>query len=203
MKHLLQILTQRKIAIDPHILMPDLHNKLAILGAEALVDCVLNLNQYLPLLSQQDNKFASFGELTLFSVNINLTNIFLLHFSSPAPKIDQSFTEIRWKEMSAKQVYDLFRSLYSFKNVKTKWNDEVIKFHDLKLIDDATSRTTELRTPGFVEFSKKYKALTVVCADQKAIHVHRISLGKKKIMSAEDFNNGFLKKISYDKRYFL
>lgn len=78
MKPLLQILTQRKIAIDPHILMPDLHNKLAVLGAEALVDCVLNLNQYLPLLSQQDNKLASFGELTLFSKKHKFQQCFLV-----------------------------------------------------------------------------------------------------------------------------
>ncbi len=54
------ILAQREISIGSETLMPQLHDELALLGAELLLDCINNFNKLIPI--KQDDDQASYGE---------------------------------------------------------------------------------------------------------------------------------------------
>lgn len=55
-----EILARRSCAITDDMLMPRLHDKLANIGAEALVDCIKDIGQHQP--EEQDNSQASYGK---------------------------------------------------------------------------------------------------------------------------------------------
>lgn len=114
-----------------------------------------------------------------------------------APKIDNEFCKVRWHEMTSLQVWNLHRSIFSFKNILTTFNNEQVK-----LIDIARHEISQIEgdiscQPGDILFCKKTKKLLVKCADQKCIELKQISIAKKKafkVMSATDFINGYLSK---------
>jgi methionyl-tRNA formyltransferase len=54
------VLAKRKVPIGDSELMPELHEKLSLVGAELLVDVVKDLKNYQPM--EQDNSQASYGE---------------------------------------------------------------------------------------------------------------------------------------------
>jgi methionyl-tRNA formyltransferase len=54
------ILAQRKVAIEDDVLMPALHDKMANVGAELLLECIQNLDNLLPI--KQNDKLASYGK---------------------------------------------------------------------------------------------------------------------------------------------
>jgi len=125
-----------------------------------------------------------------------------------APKISPEFCKVRWKEMSASDVFNLYRSLYTFKNLSTCFNDQVVKLIELRFEPNSSSSNDtddekHGETPvGLITFCKKTKRLLVKCADESFIEVVQLSIGKKKAMSAVDFNNGFLRKCSASCRIF-
>lgn len=53
------ILATERVTITDHMLMPELHDKLAYIGAKLLVDCVTNINKYKPL--KQEDAVATYG----------------------------------------------------------------------------------------------------------------------------------------------
>lgn len=55
---------------------------------------------------------------------------------------------------------------------------------------------------GHLVFCKKSKKLLIICADNEFIEIKQLMIGKKKAMSAVDFNNGFLKKCNENERCF-
>jgi methionyl-tRNA formyltransferase len=55
------ILAQKEVPIGDEMLMPVLHDQLANIGAQLLIDCIKNLNNLKPI--QQDNSQASYGKL--------------------------------------------------------------------------------------------------------------------------------------------
>lgn len=56
-----EILATRKVQIDNNVMMPELHDKLSLEGAELLVECVRDLDNCKPI--EQDGSHASYGEL--------------------------------------------------------------------------------------------------------------------------------------------
>lgn len=65
-----EILATDRVSISEDMLMPELHEKLAQVGAELLVNCVKDINQYQPV--EQDHSQASYGELKLLFKLISL-----------------------------------------------------------------------------------------------------------------------------------
>jgi len=53
------VLAMKKVAISDSVLMPQLHDELACVGAELLIECVLNLDSYQSI--EQNNSEASYG----------------------------------------------------------------------------------------------------------------------------------------------
>lgn len=129
-------------------------------------------------------------------------DIIQLHSTFVAPKIDGDFCKIRWNEMSARDVFNLYRALYSFKHIQTTFNEEIVKLMEISYEPAGISDSETMMPVGYVTFCRKTKRLLVTCADRKCIEISKLTIGKKKIMSAMDFNNGFLKKCNENFRCF-
>jgi methionyl-tRNA formyltransferase len=107
--------------------------------------------------------------------------------------------------MTATEVYNLYRSIYSFKNILTSFNNEVVKIIELTKFDmnQLHDEIADFQ-PGAAVFCKKSKKLLVMCADHNFVEITQLSINvKKKVMSAADFNNGFLKKCREAERKFV
>lgn len=90
--------------------------------------------------------------------------------------------------MTALEVYDLYRSLYTFKQLQTTFKNETVKILEISKID-----SDEHMSAGHLKFLWKSKKLVVTCCDGKCIEILKLSVGKK-VMNARDFYNGFLSK---------
>lgn len=106
--------------------------------------------------------------------------------------------------MSATEVFNLYRSIYSFKHVTTTFNGESAKLIEIATPDGTQPNPLVMSKllPGRAVFCKKSKKLLVMCADSNFIEIRQLTIGKKKAMSAADFNNGFLRKCSEPDRGF-
>lgn len=169
-----EILIQQEDSIGADELMPTVHDRLAQLGAKLLSNTVASLPDSLDSFKVQCEDEATY-----------------------APKITEEFTRIRWNEMSAKQVYDLYRSLYSFKHATTCWDKEVVKLKEIRLGHENCDLI-----PGSARFSRKTRALAVTCADAREIEVVSLGIGKRSKISATDFRNGYLLKVEEPLRKF-
>lgn len=161
------ILARKEVSISDNTYMPQLHDELANVGAELLLDCIKKYDSIKPI--RQDNSNATY-----------------------APKISNEFCKVRWNEMTALQIFDLYRSLYSFKHVTTIFRNEQVKLLEIAKTSNTTQKD-ENRKAGQIKFCWKSKKLLVRCIDGLDIEIIKLSIGKK-VMSATDFNNGFLKK---------
>lgn len=102
-----------------------------------------------------------------------------------------ALAQVNWNS-SATQVYNLFRALYSFKSLATKWNSVQVKLIELKI---STTDAVSSQPPGTVEYVKLDKCLKVICGDGSSVCVYKLGLEGKKAMSATEFYNGFLAKV--------
>lgn len=94
--------------------------------------------------------------------------------------------------MTAEQIYNLYRAMYSFKPITTRWQQQLVKLIEIRRDSNQVFRSDKL--PGTVEYAKSEKVLKVVCSDGHCILVTKLGIEGKKIMTAMDFNNGFIKK---------
>lgn len=129
-------------------------------------------------------------------------------FSFLAPKVPEAMAHISWNEMSARYIQNLYRALYSFKWLSTTWHDRRIKIREIVIPDDDeqsinTGSESKGNRPGSAEYDKATKTLHVQCIDGRSIQIKQLGIEGKRSMSAEDFNNGFLKKVDKNFRYFL
>lgn len=123
-------------------------------------------------------------------------------FKFSAPKVPDSMADINWHVMTARHISNLYRALYSFKWLTTYWHKRRVKFRELSLSSDDQFECEPAKTPGCVEYDKTNKYLRVYCSDGKLICVKQLSLEGKSVMTAADFNNGFLKKVDQTQRFF-
>lgn len=130
-----------------------------------------------------------------------MRKVIIYYFSNnrlAAPKVDNEFCKVRWHEMSASEVFDLHRAVYSFKSIMTSFKGEQVKLLEVARSSDSSQQQF---IAGHIKFLWKSKKILVGCSDGRAIEVGKLSLSKK-TMSAKDFNNGFLSKISDDEKKF-
>jgi methionyl-tRNA formyltransferase len=104
--------------------------------------------------------------------------------------------------MKATEVYNLYRSIYTFKHLQTSFNNEPVKIIDIGKPQHVVDESRNCNGPGHLTFCKKSKQLFVECGDGKLIEIKQLTIGKKKAMTAKDFDNGFLKKCSQDDKCF-
>ncbi|KAH8332346.1 hypothetical protein KR074_001454 [Drosophila pseudoananassae] len=163
------ILAQREVSIKPDVFMPELHTSLALLGADLLVDTVNNLTERLKNATPQDNATASH-----------------------APKITAEIAEVIWSKRTALQIYARHRALFGYKNLTTIFLEKQVQLLDIRLPD----KSLPLQKPGNFSFHRKRKSLLIGCAEESQIEVLQLRIEGRKPMSAQDFNNGFLKQAS-------
>ncbi|KAG5879970.1 hypothetical protein JTB14_036182 [Gonioctena quinquepunctata] len=174
-----EIVMQEKLSIAEDMCMPQLHLHLAQLGAKCLVNTLKNLPEALKTARSQSNEGVTL-----------------------APKVKPEFAVVNWNIMHSKEVYNLYRALKGFLSPITSWNGAPVKLQDIEECSESVISDNELLEPGYVKYDKTSKKLRVTCANRTSISVSKIGIFGKKVMSANDFNNGFLKKVSPLERYF-
>jgi methionyl-tRNA formyltransferase len=181
------------------MLMPELHDKMAKQGADMLVNCLKDLPRYYENVGNKQiwklhmvsTLKGHFWNLTI----VSCTNEFYMFknftdYLLAAPKITKDFTVIRWTTMSAKEVLNLYRSLYSFKPLLTTFNTDPVKIIELDIdINSSDKENCNLSPAGTIEYSKLENCLKVTCADHKGqrVRIFKLSMSKKKVMSAMEF----------------
>lgn len=111
--------------------------------------------------------------------------------------------EINWTSMTSRYIFNLYRALYSFKNLMTTWQKHKIKIIDLKNCDKLAAETnSNALRPGAITYVRQENSLHVQCGDGSTVTVLKLQLEGRKVFTARDFNNGYLKKVSVSERYF-
>ncbi|XP_049279176.1 methionyl-tRNA formyltransferase, mitochondrial [Anopheles funestus] len=175
-----EILLQSSVDIGRDTLMPQLHDRLANIGAECLITCIEDLDSYSQRQMMQNDAEATY-----------------------APKIDQKFAEIRWSNSTAVRVYDTYRSLYGLRPLLTTFGGDVVKIFKLSFNREQNEPAQILQhQPGQVEYLKRNKQLLVRCVDGRLLEILQLSVGGKKMLTGQDFYNGFLSKVIPSERYF-
>lgn len=102
--------------------------------------------------------------------------------------------------MTSIEIYNLYRSLYSFKPITTHWHSQIIKLLKIEL-EKSIPSNNEVKI-GQIEYLKDEKCLRICCKDGRFIRIIQLGVEGKKLMSAIEFMNGFVKKKELNERYF-
>lgn len=103
--------------------------------------------------------------------------------------------------MDSIQIYNRERSLTGVYALTSNWLGKLpVKLQDIEMCSN--EEHFQHLEPGFVFFDKHRKTLNVFCANNTWIRVGKVKVHGKKVMSAADFHNGYIKKEPPDCRYF-
>lgn len=105
--------------------------------------------------------------------------------------------------MTAQDVYNRHRALYSFKALSSKFLEKSIELLEVSLPPVSLKTPfTQACAPGSVVYHKERKCLHVKCDNNSFIEITKVRIEGKRAMNAIDFNNGFLKKTCKTKMEF-
>lgn len=121
--------------------------------------------------------------------NVKIASSIWLNCFLSAPKITTKITEINWSELSASDIYRRHRALYGYKPLFTNFLDKQVQLLEIRLPEVPLP----ILKPGHISFQRKRKSLLIGCAQDSQLEVLQLRVEGRKIMSAQDFNNGFLK----------
>lgn len=98
--------------------------------------------------------------------------------------------------MTAQQVYDLYRALFSYKRLMTSWRGEPVRIVEMTLLPATANPQTEVKqhAPGTVEYCRHSGHLRVWCADGRCVGIRRLRMMAKPEFTATTFSNGYLQK---------
>ncbi|RZC32200.1 methionyl-tRNA formyltransferase, mitochondrial, partial [Asbolus verrucosus] len=165
-----EIVSQESIQIHPDMKMGRLFTQLGTLGAANLIKTVASLPQNLSNAQPQPADGVTY-----------------------APKVKPEFANIKWDAMTARQIYDLERALDGVFHLQTMWKDTPVKLISVSQ-GEFSSTVYDKFNPGFVVYDKQKKILKILCSNSQFIIVEKVGVVGKKIMTATDFNNGYVKK---------
>ncbi|XP_072764719.1 methionyl-tRNA formyltransferase, mitochondrial isoform X2 [Anoplolepis gracilipes] len=175
-----EIVVQKKLDIHPDETLPELHDKLAKMGANILIDVIGKLPKILSFSKSQEKTGITY-----------------------APKITSKISLVKWDEKTAKNVYDLHRGLLGLYPLTTKFGDKTIKLFDVQQTSRPISGTNaENDVPGLVRFDQKSSALIVTCKGPSWILVKKVTMTGHSPMNAMDFRNGFMQGKMKEKIFF-
>lgn len=160
------IILQRKVKIDPDETAGELHDKLAIVGAEVLLETIKLIESGNVNPIPQDNSLAT-----------------------PAPKIKKEMCQINWFEKGAQQVHNFVRGLSPQPGAFTFLNKKIVKIYRTKL----TPFELKLQDvkPGQIIIDEKRGEMYAICADLKPIQIIELQMEGRKKLSAFEFLKGF------------
>jgi len=143
------IILQKKIEIGQDETAGELHDKLAKLGAEALLETV---------------KIIQTGKVQTIKQDETL--------ATPAPKIKKEMCQVNWYEMKAEQVHNFVRGLSPNPGAFTFLNGKILKIYRTKLVEKISEATT--LKPGQIIVDGD--SLFAVCSDLKPVQILKFKL---------------------------
>ncbi len=154
------ILTIKECRIGINDTTEYMYEVLAPLGAEAMLETIELIEKgALKLTKQDESKASHVGLLT------------------------KEMSKIDWS-LSAKEIHNKIRGLYSWPGAFTTLNGKMLKIHS-SVISDKTGNNN----PG--EIIESSGSFVVSCGDNKCIELKEVQLEGKKRMSADAFLNGY------------
>ncbi|XP_050343932.1 methionyl-tRNA formyltransferase, mitochondrial [Nymphalis io] len=170
-----EIISQQKVSISKDIKLPELTDQLSDIGANMLVECLRTLPECLTKAKPQNNEGVTY-----------------------AKKIHKGISEVRWSDMSSREVYNLYRAIYGLYPLSTKFRDKQIKLFHAFLIDKDPEYTN--KSVGSLEYCENTKAIRILCKDKRFIYFKTLRILGKREISALDFYNGYIKNVALDIR---
>lgn len=104
---------------------------------------------------------------------------------------------INWDSSSAIDVERQYRALHESFELKTWWNDSIIKLGKICVTDFEVVLPDEclsVSRAGSLYFHIRRKLLCILCGDGRWVTADRVVLPQKQPMTATDFYNGYLSK---------
>ncbi|XP_059488913.1 methionyl-tRNA formyltransferase, mitochondrial [Neocloeon triangulifer] len=165
-----EIINTSKISVGVSEDAESLTARLAQLGAKELQFCLRNLTSSLSQATPQKDSGVTY-----------------------APKVSPIMSACVWTELSAAQLHHRHLALHHVHPLHADWHGQQIKFLDCVPCERSTDSA-----PGLISFSKKSKHLEVACNENSVLAIKSLQLKGKKMMTAMDFVNGFLKRVPRD-----
>ncbi|KAL0882463.1 hypothetical protein ABMA27_000936 [Loxostege sticticalis] len=170
-----EIISQKRVQVPKDIRLPELTEQLSDLGADMLVECMRTLPDSLACAQPQSKEGVTY-----------------------ANKINKSISEVRWSEMDALQVYNLYRAIFGLYPLTTTFRNKQMKLLNAFL---DTMEVEENNLPaGTLQYCKRTNALKFLCKDKRYIYFKSVRIVGKREISALDFYNGYIKNTSVEKR---
>nr|XP_032512607.1 methionyl-tRNA formyltransferase, mitochondrial isoform X2 [Danaus plexippus plexippus] len=169
-----EIISQQRVPVSDTIKLPELTRQFSDIGAKMLVNCLKNLPRSLENAQPQSNEGVTY-----------------------AKKINKSISQVRWMEMSAKEVYNLYRAIYGLYPLTTMFKDKQVKLFNAFLVNNDLYSDKPI---GTLEYCESTKSIRILCKDKKFINFKSLRIVGRKEISAVDFYNGYIKNISVDVR---
>ncbi|VEN42046.1 unnamed protein product [Callosobruchus maculatus] len=176
-----EILMQEKINVPKCMKMPELYDSLGKLGAKCLLKTIGELPSILDRSKPQPKEGITY-----------------------APKIKNDFATIKWDTMTSTQVHNLNRAVSGIMVPTSTWKGTAVKLIGIEDCDSVVNlpKDNHQLRPGYVYYDKRTNSLLVLCSNNTWIRVKQVGVYGKRIMSACDFNNGYIKKEPPDKSFF-
>ncbi|NNF58037.1 MAG: methionyl-tRNA formyltransferase [Rhodothermaceae bacterium] len=152
------LILQRRIAVGPNETAGDLHDRLAVLGAEAVVETVQRIEAGAVEAVPQDDTLAS-----------------------PAPKIFREDAEIDWTQ-SARVVHNHIRGLSPYPAAWTTLEDEPLKLYRTTIVDEGEKH----QAPG--EVLEAANRLIVACGEGAVEVLEAQRQGKRRMAVRDFLN---------------
>ncbi|XP_022202559.1 methionyl-tRNA formyltransferase, mitochondrial [Nilaparvata lugens] len=195
------IVRQYRCSIAPNETAVEVRTRLATFGAKLLLECVRDLPRCVTMATSQPSEGVSY-----------------------APKLTPSYAQLTWNNQTAQQVYNRHRALAHIHPLTTWWYGRPVRLQNISLAPVSQQTTFKPQNstasscksaldflndiqpvnransdsnsrPGRIKYSHKSKVLTIECADGASVICDNLRVLQKK-MSATDFYNGFLSKVS-------
>ena len=178
-----QILATQEYVIPERATTKTIHSDLSVIGANLLMDTLMNLEERLKTAYPQPKEGIT-----------------------KAPKVKKEYGHLDWTRLTAVEVDTRSRALDSLIDVYTEWVDGT----QLRLYESCDPKETEnmkidhllqdtQTEPGSIYFHRRRKVICFKCCDGKWAGFKSMSLKGRKRMSSADFYNGFLRKLLENK----
>ena len=163
------LLLQLPAPVQPADTFRSLHQRLAALGAQAVLHCINNVQALRAACSPQPVS-ASPSDFPR------------------APKLSRAFGLVDFRE-PATSVYSRWRACCGFMPVYTVWEDKRVIIHWLDGVEQLSGRRGQ---PGEVRWDASRRLLRLVCGDGSAVLLSMMQIEGKLPMSALAFANGYI-----------
>jgi len=158
------ILLQKAMAIDVNDDCKTLHDQLAKIGGESLIQALQKMQDNKLLTINQDSELATF-----------------------APKLKKNDRFINWNKQ-AKEIHNQIRALHPSPGAIYEWGDKNLKIYPGRV----GQRLNPAVAPGtFLGLMEQY--LSIACQDREYL-IPTVKPSSSKELTAKEFFNGYLKK---------